>query len=246
MLLTRKVFIFLTIFIVTSCSKPSIKKSKDKQWIEQKQFIKAIIKENNLDNSDTLKIYSNGLKYAMLDTIIFNKTVVNLIYNNDAPLMNDGYFLKIDTLNSNKKYELYNLSDSKYFIKSSLNTSEITPIDSNAYPTAYLYLFPLKNEVDLIKRMLFDVEMNFWVRSNQDERVSVLNKFNQSLNLEINNYNLLNSNTENKYSYILSSDKNDEFLSITLESLDKNVSCLFKFKKSSDGYYLEDKYIAVR
>lgn len=238
--------LFISLLVFSSCTYETKFESHDQQWIEQKQFIKAIIKENNLDNSDTLKIYSNGLKHAMLDTLIFHKTVVNLIYNSEKPLMSSGYFLKIDTLNSSKNYELYNLSDSKYFIKSSLNTSEILPIDSNAYPTVFLYLFPLKNEVDIIKRVLFDVEMNFWIKDNQNEKVSILNRFNQSANLEINNFNLLHSKTENKYSYILSSNKNDEFLSLTLESLDKNVSCLFKFKKSSEGYYLEDKYIAIR
>lgn len=243
----KEIILFLSLLVLFSCTNETKFESKDQKWIEHKQFIKTVIKKNKLEfNYDTIKIYHNGPQHALLDTITIDKTVVNLIYNSEQAMMDKSYFLKIDTLSSDKNYELYSFNASNYLIKSSVNTSEILPIDSNAYPTAYLYLFPLKNEVDIIKRVLFDVEMNFWVKDNQNEKVSILNRFNRSVNLEINNYNLLDSKTDNKYSYILSSKKNDEFLSLTLESLDKNVSCLFKFKKSSEGYYLEDKYIVIR
>lgn len=241
----KNLCLFISLLVLSFCTNNTTFESQDQHWIWQKQLIKEIIKRNYpIINNDTIKVYHNGLKHSLLDTILIEKTLVQLIYNDQNLFMNDGYFLKLEKKNSKVNYELTYSNNSKA-INGSVNISEISILALTSYPTAYLYLKPL-NIDGILKRIFFDLEMNFWIRTNQNEKLIVLDNFNQSVNSEINNYHLTNSKEINKISYILSSKKGNKDLNIRLESIDKKIVGLFHFKKLPQGYFLIDKKILIK
>lgn len=242
-----KKLVFLLFLFCFSCNQIKEFESSDQKWMREKQILKKILLDNHLVSNNSAIVYDEN-NFAHLDTLQIGNKIFKLLIRKERPSILDSNYIQLKTDGNEINYKVF---DSKNKSNSKIGTINIKkfPLSSlDLYSTAYLYLYPLKNNIDIVKRALYDVELNFWIKSatNKYLKIRDLNNFlNQDTSI---NYFLFikRSYPLKKEDLSLNASLQNNKLLLTIKHDSLNVIAKFIFIKQQKGYYLEKKEVQIK
>lgn len=238
------------ILFLFSCSCNQIKEefeSSDQQWMREKQILKTILSDNQLAFNNSAIVYDED-NFAHLDTLQIGNKIFKLLIRKKRPSILDSNYIQLKTDGNEINYKVFDSKNKSNSKIGAINIKKFPLSSLDLYSTAYLYLYPLKNNIDIVKRALYDVELNFWIKSATNKYLKI-----RDLNNFLNQDTSINYFLFIKRSYPLKKEdlslnaslKNNKLL-LTIKHDSLNVIAKFIFIKQQKGYYLEKKEVQIK
>ena len=221
--------------------------SSDQQWMREKQILKKILSDNHLVFNNSAIVYDED-NFAHLDTFQIGNKIFKLQIRKERPSILDSNYIQLNTDGNKINYTVFDSKNKSEIKTGSINIKDFPLSSLDLYPTAYLYLYPLRSNIDILKRVLYDVELNFWIKSatNKYLKIRALNNF-LNQDTSINYFHLTKRNDPlKKEDLTLNVSLQNKKLLLTIKHDSLNVIAKFFFVKQQKGYYLEKKEIQIK
>ncbi len=246
--MTMRIAVIFALLLFSCIQQQNIieEKSRDQQWIFDKEILRKILKESDL-HSDTLSLRfyvesrnPNQKETFSFDTLKINHKVVFLFKNVNGKNKNTFGDPQINLIYFSDKvqYQTINLALKKKegeFLIDALTTL-------NNSPSSNLFLAPLKSDLDVIKRVLIDVDLDRNLRTSKQFPLKISQNIISVDSVFFQNFILLKNSNDLRYKMEFIYE--GKMLKVRLSDKKRQHIIEFDFIKKPDGYYLSDKMIA--